>query len=259
MRFYLRWNFVGLLLLWPAIGHAQLMDQGSEKPEPEGGDAAGAWMADSTALPVWASPALLQLVSDPSIDGTVSGSLTLDADADTYEADYVTSVKVKLTIPLLAQTIDSTFVDTVRETGAFSVEDANLILVPTVEEGETAVSDTLGFTARNDSLFLIQVVPLPAQYATIMANFGLEAPLAILGFERLEDEPAPPTPPEPPPPGSSADFNSDGRVDFSDFIAFAQNFGRSDGDANYDAKFDLTGDDSVDFSDFIAFAQQFGQ
>ena len=257
MRFFVRWSFVGLLFSWPAIGHAQLMDSGSAKPQPEGGEPAGAWMADSTALPVWASPALLALVSDPSIDGTVSGTLTLNANSGTYEADYVTSVKVELTIPLLGQSIDSTFVDSVREAGAFSVEDANLILVPTVEEGEMAASDTLGFSARGDSLFLIQVVPLPPQYATIMANFGLEAPLAILGFAKVEGEPDPD--PDPPEPGTTADFNSDGKVDFSDFIAFAQNFGRSDGDANYDAKFDLTGDDSVDFSDFIAFAQQFGQ
>ena len=259
MRFFLRWNFVGFLLLCPAIAHAQLMDGNADKPEGKGGDPAGAWMADSTALPVWASPALLQLVSDPSIDGTVSGTVKLDASSGAYETDYVTSVQVKLTIPLLGQTIDSTFVDTFRQAGAFSVEDTSLILAPTVEEGETAVSDTLGFTAREDSLFLIQVVPLPPQYAGIMANFGLEAPLAILGFAKVEGEPDPPTPPEPPPTGISADFDGNGKVDFSDFVAFAQNFGRSDGDDNYDAKFDLTGDDRVDFSDFIAFAQQFGQ
>ncbi|MDE2998713.1 MAG: hypothetical protein OXU79_06500 [Gemmatimonadota bacterium] len=260
MHFFVKWNLIGLLLLWPAIGHAQLMDPGSAKPEGEGGDPAGAWMADSTALPVWASPALLQLVEDESIDGTVTGTLTLDANTDTYEADYVTSVRVTLRIPLLGnQTIDSTFVDTFKHAGAFSVGDTSLILMPTVEEGETAVSDTLGFTVRDDSLFLIQVVPLPPQYATIMANFGLDAPLAILGFERVEDDQEPPTPPDPPPTGTSADFDGNGRVDFSDFIAFAQNFGRSDGDADYDAKFDLNGNDSVDFGDFIAFAQQFGQ
>ncbi len=257
MRFVMKLILIGLPLMWPSFGHAQLMDPGAEKPEAEGGDPAGAWMADSTALPVWASPALLDLVENESIDGTVSGTVKLNAGSGAYETDYVTTVKVALTIPLLGQSIDSTFVDTFKQAGVFSVEDANLILTPTVEEGETAVNDTLGFSTRNDSLFLIQVVPLPPQYAGIMANFGLEAPLAILGFERTEGEPAPPDPP--PEPGTSADFNGDGRVDFSDFIAFAQNFGRSDGDANYDEKFDLNGDDRVDFSDFIAFTQQFGQ
>ena len=257
MRFPVRYILIGLPLLWPAIADAQLMDRGSEKPNPGGGDPAGAWMADSTAMPVWAADALLNLVTDPSIDGSVSGSVSLDVDSGTYKTDYVTSVNVKLTIPLLGQSIDSTFVDTFKEAGAFNIEDANLILAPTVEDGETAVSDTLGFTAREDSLFLIQVVPLPPQYASIMASFQLEAPLAILGFAKVEGEEPPPV--EPPEPGTSADFNGDGSVDFSDFIAFAQNFGRNDGDANYDATFDLTGDDRVDFSDFIAFAQQFGR
>ena len=259
MRLFVKWNLIGLLLLWPSFGHAQLMDPGAAKPGGEGGDPAGAWMADSTALPVWASPALLGLVQNETIDGTVSGTVKLDASSGTYETDYVTSVNVSLEIQILGQSIDSTFVDTFKHAGAFSVEDTSLILTPAVEEGETAVSDTIGFTARDDSLFLIQVVSLPPQYATIMANFGFEAPLAILGFAKVEGEPDPPTPPEPPPTGASADFNGDGKVDFSDFIAFAQNFGRSDGDDNYDAKFDLNGNDSVDFGDFIAFAQQFGQ
>ncbi|MDE3256668.1 MAG: hypothetical protein OYM47_02400 [Gemmatimonadota bacterium] len=257
MRFFLRWNFVGLLLLCPAIGHAQLMEPGAEKPEGEGGDPAGAWMADSTAMPVWASAALLGLVENESIDGTVFGTLKLDAGSGAYETDYVTSVKVALTIPLLGQSIDSTFVDTFKQAGAFSVEDTSLILTPTVEGGEAAVSDTLGFTTRDDSLFLIQVVPLPPQYAGIMANFGLEAPLAILGFAKVEGEPDPgPDPPEPP---MTADFDGNESVDFQDFLAFAQQYGRSEGDQGYDARFDLNGNGSVDFQDFLAFAQQYGQ
>ncbi len=258
MRFFLRWNIVGLLLMWPVIGHAQLMDSGSEKPEGKGGDPAGAWMADSTALPVWASATLLGLVQDESIDGTVSGTVKLDTNSGAYETDYVTSVKVSLTIQMLGASIDSTFVDTFKQAGTFSVEDTSLILTPTVEEGETAVSDTLGFTARDDSLFLIQVVSLPPQYATIMASMRLEAPLAILGFAKAEGEPDPPTPPEPPPTGTSADFNGDGKVDFSDFLAFAGSFGSNRGDVRYEVRFDLDGDGSVAFSDFLIFAGAFG-
>lgn len=257
MRFVMKLILIGLPLMWPAIGHAQLMDPGSEKPEGEGGDPAGAWMADSTAMPVWASAALLGLVENESIDGTVSGTLKLDASSGAYETDYVTSVRVALTIPLLGQSIDSTFVDTFKQAGAFSVEDTSLILTPTVEEGETAVSDTLGFSTRNDSLFLIQVVSLPPQYATIMANIGLEAPLAILGFEKVEREPDPG--PDPSEPGMTADFDGNGSVDFQDFLAFAQQYGRSEGDQGYDARFDLNGNGSVDFQDFLAFAQQYGQ
>ena len=38
------------------------------------------------------------------------------------------------------------------------------------------------------------------------------------------------------------DFNGDGTVGFADFIQFAANFGRSQGDADYDSRYDLDGD-----------------
>ncbi len=250
MRFFVRWIIIGLPMLWPAIGHAQLLD---EKPKPAGGDPAGAWMADSTSLPVWAAPNLLALLTDPSIDGVVDGTLKLKADSGTYEADYVASVKVKLTVPRLGASIDSTFVVPRKQEGVFEIKDSNLILEYTPEDEETTVRDTLGFTVREDSLFLVQVVPL-GQYGPLLANFNMEAPLAVLGFEKVEDEPDPVEPP-----AITADFDGNGMVDFQDFIAFAQNFGRSEGDADYDARFDLNGNQEVDFQDFIAFAKQFGK
>jgi hypothetical protein len=258
MRFFMRWIIIGLPLLWPAIGHAQLMDENAEKPKAEGGDPVGAWMADSTALPVWAAPGLLALIADPTIDGVVDGTLKLKTDSGTYEADYVASVKVKLSASFLGTNIslDSTFVVPRKQEGVFEVKDNNLILEYTPADEETAVRDTLGFTVREDSLFILQDVPL-GQYEFALAFLQAEAPLAVMGFAKVEEEPDPD--PDPPEPGVAADFNGDGSVDFSDFISFAQNFGRSEGDANFDARFDLSGDGSVDFSDFIAFAQQFGQ
>ena len=253
MRFFMRCLIIGLPLLWPAIGNTQILD---EKPKPAGGDPAGAWMADSTALPVWAAPALLNLLTDPSIDGVVDGTLKLKTDSGTYEADYVASVKVKLSVPTFNLSLDSTFVVLRKQEGVYEVKDSNLILEHTPEDADGAVRDTLGFSVREDSLFLVQVVPL-GQYTALLAGLRLEAPLAVMGFAKVEEEPDPD--PDPPEPGVAADFNGDGSVDFSDFIAFAQNFGRSEGDANFDARFDLSGDGSVDFSDFIAFAQQFGQ
>ncbi len=50
-----------------------------------------------------------------------------------------------------------------------------------------------------------------------------------------------------------ADFDGSGRVDFLDFVAFAQAFGSSQ------AKFDLNGSGTVDFGDFVSFARAFGQ
>ena len=55
------------------------------------------------------------------------------------------------------------------------------------------------------------------------------------------------------------DFDGDGTVGFPDFLQFAANFGLSQGDTGYDARFDLDGDGSVAFSDFLIFAGSFGK
>ena len=50
----------------------------------------------------------------------------------------------------------------------------------------------------------------------------------------------------------SADFDTDGRVDFQDFLLFAEGFG------SVDLRFDLDHSGRVDFADFLAFARIFG-
>ena len=60
-------------------------------------------------------------------------------------------------------------------------------------------------------------------------------------------------------PGLEGDFNRDGKLNFPDFIAFAQRFGAKQGDADFDAKYDLSGNGTVDFPDFIQFARIFGR
>ncbi len=57
----------------------------------------------------------------------------------------------------------------------------------------------------------------------------------------------------------SPDFDGDGTVGFTDFIAFAAAFGKSSGDEDFDARFDLDGDGTVGFTDFIKFAAAFGR
>ncbi len=56
-----------------------------------------------------------------------------------------------------------------------------------------------------------------------------------------------------------ADFNKSGKVDFPDFVLFAQNFGRRGEDPGFDATYDLDNGNSVDFTDFVLFAQVFGK
>ena len=106
-------------------------------------------MADSTALPVWVDPKILGVISDVTMDGTVSGTLTLNTDDDTYEADFASSVHVQLNASILGITIDldSTFVVARKEGGVFEVKDSAVILEYTPEDSTTAVRDTLGFSA----------------------------------------------------------------------------------------------------------------
>ena len=66
-------------------------------------------------------------------------------------------------------------------------------------------------------------------------------------------DPPPPPPPPPEVPSGDADFNSDGVIDFADFVLFAQGFGSTD------PRFDLDGDGAVGFSDFIVFVTAFEQ
>jgi len=58
---------------------------------------------------------------------------------------------------------------------------------------------------------------------------------------------------------TSLDFDNDGRIGFTDFILFANQFGTHQGDASYDAKFDLDNSNDIGFGDFIIFSQKFGQ
>ena len=55
------------------------------------------------------------------------------------------------------------------------------------------------------------------------------------------------------------DFNGDGIVGIPDFLLFVEQFGLSQGDAGYDARYDLDGDGSIGIGDFLIFVDAFGQ
>ena len=55
------------------------------------------------------------------------------------------------------------------------------------------------------------------------------------------------------------DFDGDGTVGISDFLLFAEQFGLSQGDAGYDARFDLDGDGIIGIGDFLIFVEDFGK
>ena len=55
------------------------------------------------------------------------------------------------------------------------------------------------------------------------------------------------------------DFNGDGVVNFSDFLAFGSQYGARQGDGKYEAKYDLDSDGAIGFGDFLIFGSSFGQ
>ena len=53
--------------------------------------------------------------------------------------------------------------------------------------------------------------------------------------------------------------DADPKVDFNDFVAFAQSFGTSAGMESFDLRADFNGDDTVNFTDFVMLSQSFGK
>ena len=57
----------------------------------------------------------------------------------------------------------------------------------------------------------------------------------------------------------SHDFDGDGTVGFSDFLAFAGQYGAQTRDGRYQAQYDLDVNGVINFSDFLMFASSYGQ
>jgi hypothetical protein len=58
---------------------------------------------------------------------------------------------------------------------------------------------------------------------------------------------------------AKADFDGDGEVGFTDFLAFARTYGARDGDTVYDIRYDLNEDGAIDFADFLRFVPAMNQ
>ena len=65
--------------------------------------------------------------------------------------------------------------------------------------------------------------------------------------------------PQTPTSAPTPDFNGDGTVGISDFLQFVELFGFSQGDAGFDARFDLDGDGVIGVGDFLIFVDNFGK
>ena len=53
------------------------------------------------------------------------------------------------------------------------------------------------------------------------------------------------------------DLDSNGSVDFQDFLIFAQSFGKTIGDPAFNTTADLDGNGTIDFADFLIFVQAY--
>ena len=59
--------------------------------------------------------------------------------------------------------------------------------------------------------------------------------------------------------GHNPDFDGSGVVDIADFLLFVDQFGTSQGDRTYEAKYDLDGDGAIGIGDFLIFVSNFGK
>ncbi len=53
------------------------------------------------------------------------------------------------------------------------------------------------------------------------------------------------------------DFNTDGQVDFTDFLQFAGHFGEQSTDVDFEGRFDIDGNGQIGFEDFLVLANSF--
>ena len=217
------------------------------KPVPVGGDPVGIWEADSTLIEAYAAPELLAVVKDLTFTGSVSGKLTMDATGS-FEADYVVRARVQGALGIIPIVADVT--DTTRVSGRYEVVDSVLVLI---HGTDPALQDTLGYSVAEDSLWLVEKVPLK-EYEDLVGLLAPDAgpPLAVLKMVRTGM-------PEEPSGTVTTDFDGDGWVNFQDFVLFAQHFGTQSGASGFDSKYDLNGDGRVGFTDFVEFARQFGR
>ncbi|MBT3605794.1 MAG: hypothetical protein HOE48_14890 [Candidatus Latescibacteria bacterium] len=240
---FARFGYILLILLVCAgFAQAQLLE---EKPVSTGGDPVGTWRAVQDPLKVYAAPSLVAAVMNLQFTGETTGTLVLEDDGR-YQTDYITvsSASGSVSLGLLGDIpFEVVVADTNRVQGTFVVSGPLLILTSSSVD---LAPDTLSFSATSTALELVFLVPLGefAQSLSLVAP-DAEAPSAVITLTRVIEI-------------ITADFDGSGTVDFIDFVAFAQQFGRSSTDADFELQFDLNHNGSVDFGDFVSFAQQFG-
>ena len=251
------------LIFGIAFGRAEA-DLLPASPQPQGGDLTGSWTAEMTLLRAYVPAALVIAVSNEgrnplTFTGAINGTVTFSANG-TVQADYTTRsvISAVLLLPIMVSVPDTS-----QYTGNYAVMSDTHQLVITRENADTL---RYTYTATADSLFIMRPLLLDELLSSLNATVRALA-RGALEQHVSEDDPIKIVISFAKTTGSgmsgggtlAADFNGDGKVDFTDFLAFAGAFGKAPGDEGYDARMDLNSSGGrIDFNDFLAFVRAFG-
>lgn len=240
-----------------------------ETPKPQGGEIVGSWVAEKVGLDAYVPAGLVQAVSPLKVEGEINGTITFGSDGS-VQSDYTTATNISavLLVPLSVSVLDTS-----QYEGNYTVASDTHALTIT-RENEDPLNYT--YTATADSLKIIRPLLLEELLASLPESVrGLamgalsqhvppDDPIRIvITFAKVTDTgtPPPPTPPPPTPPTPTmlpGDFDSSGEVDFTDFLLFVAQFGKSSSDDGFDARMDLDSNGTIDFTDFLNFVAAFG-
>jgi len=181
-----------------------------------------------------------------NIVATIKGQMRLDAELDLEDQAAVDAFKTR-------------FISDVSTKLSIS---ANRIEVTGVSAGSVVVKFEIapaaeGATEPTAADALVQLQSLVAEDPQVFADLGGVLELADESTTEIVRVTQP----------LDADgasilgwFTREGEaVDFDDFFLFADNFGRKEGDENYDPLFDIVATGTIDFDDFFRFADDFGK
>ena len=257
-RFKILRNCVLIMTAFMAFGQA---DAGvlPETPTPQGGDLTGSWVAEKIALNAYVPAALAEAVKPLTVVGEINGTITFGSDGS-VQSDYttVTNISATLLVPLTVAVLDTS-----QYTGNYTVVSDTHALTIT-RENEDPLNYT--YTATADSLHIIRPLLLDELLASLSESVR---PLAtsvlsqfvspddpvriVITFEKATDTGTPGTPTT-----LTGDFDGNGTVEFSDFLLFVAQFGKSSSDDSFNASMDLDSSGTIDFPDFLLFVAAFG-
>ena len=190
----------------------------------------------------------LQVLSDDPVQGTRLVSLTGSAIAVDRPAITLRQTSLAWAAVVVGQTesLPLTWINTGRTDLTVILRSSDKVFTFSDSTRTVAPGDSTIIQARFSPTATGETTGTLTLVTNDPANGNLTLALSGTGVVTLT-----PTP--------TADFDGNGTVGFSDFLAFAAAFGSSAGSPAFSSKFDLDSDGRVGFSDFLTFASAFGK